>query len=333
MAVTIYDVASRANVSVTTISKILNNKDFDISSATREKVLKIIKEMHFVPNALARSMVTKKTDTIGLIVPTISNEYFSEIANGIENAANLLGYTVIFCDTDEVRARELKNLNVLQEKCVDGIILVPTADADLKYKDEYKFDVPLVLLDRVFEEKTVESIRISFDNVRGGYMAANYLIKAGHRKIGLIVGANENKQSKDRIKGFKNALDEKNIKLDDNLIYNGKFDFESGYKAGEYFENKDVTAVFSLNDYMAVGFYKFLRSHKKSIPKDVSIIGYDNVAISNMTDPGLTTISQPKIEMGKTAAINLIKCIKKESYSSDIIFEPELVERGSVKRI
>lgn len=333
MAVTIYDVASRAHVSVTTISKILNNKDNDISSATRDKVLKIIEDMEFVPSALARSMVTKKTNTLGLVIPSVSNEYFAEIASGVEKAANSLGYTVIFCNTDESEEREKECLHVLQEKCVDGIIMVPTRDSNENNQKQLKFNTPYVLIDRVFDSFTNETIRVSFDNIQGGYMAGRYLLSNGHRKIGLIVGATTNKQSNDRIKGFKKALNEKKIELDEDLIFYGDYGYQSGSNAAEFFFNKDVTAVFSLNDYMAIGFFKYYRSHKKSIPKDISIMGYDDISMSAITDPGLTTISQPKIEMGRVAALNLINCILSKSYSKDIIFEPELVERDSVRRI
>lgn len=333
MSVTIYDVASLAHVSVTTISKILNHKDYDISAQTKQRVLNIIKEIDFVPCGLARSLVTKKTNTIGLMIPSITNQYFAEIARGVENGANSFGYNVIFCNTDEDNKKEREYFQLLQERSPDGIIMVPIQESEKLVTEEFKLDIPFMLLDRTYDDMDKNSYCVKFDNIKGGYTATKYLIKKGHRKIGIVTGSTKSKQSNDRLKGYKNALFDADIEIDPSLVYNGSFDYKSGIYAAEYFLKKNITAIFSTNDTMAFGIYKVFRENNIKIPGDISVVGYDNIPICNMLDPGLTTIAQPKLEMGRVAAENIIHLINKEGCDHDVMFGPKLIERESVKEI
>jgi LacI family transcriptional regulator len=333
MSVTIYDVADLSHVSVTTISKILNHKDFDISAETRERVLGVIKELKFTPSGLARSLVTKKTNVLGLLLPDISNQYFADMARGVEDGANSLGYNVILCNTDENHKKELEYLHILQERCTDGIIVVPIAESESIFTSEFDFEKPFVLLDRVYENMGTDINQVRFDNVKGGYLAVKCLTDRGHKRIGIITGSNRNRPSNDRLKGYKMALEHAGIELDKKLFYEGNFKYESGLEGAKYLIDSGVTAIFATNDIMASGAYKAILAQGLKIPDDISVVGYDNVSLSEILDPPLTTIMQPKNEMGKVAATMLVHMIKKEETEDDVVFQPSIVERQSVRVI
>lgn len=333
MAVTIYDVASFAHVSVTTISKILNHKDFDISDETRERVLAIIKELDFTPSGLARSLVTKKTNVLGLLIPDISNQYFADMARGVEDGANRLGYNVILCNTDENHRKELEYLHLLQEKGTDGIIIVPIAESEKLFTEEFNYDKPFVILDRVYENMSSDIFQVRFDNVKGGYFATRFLTQEAHKRIGIITGPSKSRPSKDRLNGYKAALAEAGIPVDKSLIYEGNFKFESGFEGAKYLLKQRVSAIFATNDIMACGVYKAITSAGLKIPNDISVMGYDDIMLSDMLDPPLSTISQPKVDMGRIASEMLIKQIKKEKISTEAVFEPKLIKRKSVRHL
>lgn len=332
MAVTIYDVAKLAQVSVTTISKILNHKDYDISEETRQRVLDVIKEMNFTPNGLARSLVTKKTNVLGLLIPDISNQYFADMARGVEDGANRLGYNVMLCNTDENSNKQQEYLNILKGRCTDGLIIVPIAGSETVFSSDFEMEKPFVVLDRVYE-KSKGIYQVKFDNVSGGYLATKYLIEKGHDRIGLISGPSTDRTVKDRLKGYKKALKEYGLKYDKSIVYIGNYKYASGVDGAKYLLKTDITAIFALNDLMACGAYKAITSVGLKIPEDISVIGYDDVILSDILDPPLTTISQPKYEMGKVAATMLINQLKNVEQEYERCFEPELIERNSVRSL
>lgn len=333
MAVTIYDVAKLAHVSVTTISKILNHKDYDISDETRQRVLNVIKEVNFTPNELARSLVTKRTNVLGLLIPDISNLYFADMARGVEDGANRLGYNVILCNTDENQKKEQEYLEILKGRGTDGVIIVPIAGSDTVFSSDFNFEKPYVILDRVYDNTENNLFQVRFDNVKGGYLATKYLIEKGHKRIGIISGPENDGTTKDRLKGYKLALEESHIALDDSIVFYGNYKFDSGVTGADNLIRKDITSVFAFNDLMASGAYKAITAHGLKIPRDISVIGYDNVYLSEMLDPALTTISQPKYEMGKVAATMLIKLLKKNQQETEAAFAPTLIERQSVRAL
>lgn len=333
MAVTIYDVAKLAHVSVTTISKILNHKDYDISDETKQRVIKVIKDVNFTPNGLARSLVTKKTNILGLLIPDIANQYFADMARGVEDGANRLGFNVMLCNTDENPKKEQEYLNILKGKGTDGIIFVPIAGSDIVFSKDFTYEKPCVVLDRVYDNPSSKIFQVKFDNIKGGYLATKYLIERGHMRIGIIAGPSNDKTVKDRMKGYRLAMEESNIPIDESVIYEGNYKFDSGIDGAEYLLKKDITAIFSLNDLMASGAYKSILAHGLKIPRDISVIGYDNILLSDILDPPMTTISQPKYEMGKIAASMLINQLKKVEQDLETTFSPKLVERQSVRKL
>lgn len=334
MAVTIYDIAKAAKVSITTVSKIMNNKSLDISEKTRQKVLKTMQEMDYKPSNVARSLVTKRTNVIGLLVPDISNPYFSEIARGVEDAAHRLGFNVIFCNTDEDQEKETEYIQILTKHEVDGLVFVPTAESPLASTQKIvATQKPYVILDRIYDHCGENTRQVYSDNVCGGYLAAKYLAEKGHRRIGCITGSIRNKSSQDRLSGYKQALEEAAIAFDSSLVYEGNYRYDSGVSGGEYLLRQRVTAIFAENDMMASGVYAALAERDIHIPQDISIVGYDDITLSKMLSPQLTTILQPKLEMGRAAAEMLIHAIKEEEYNPLAEFEPKLIERKSVRSI
>lgn len=331
MSVTIYDVASLAHVSVTTISKILNHKDYDISAETRQRVLDVIKTLNFTPSALARSLVTKRTNVIALLLPDISNQYFADMARGVEDGANLFGYNVILCNTDENPKKELEYLRLLKERCIDGIIIIPISEKDDIFTGKFKIQKPYVLLDRIYKNPGDDICKIRFDNVKGGYLATKYLIDKGHKRIGIITGPDINEPSNDRLEGYKLALGQAGIEFDMSLVYEKNFRSQSGYEATDILIKNGATAIFATNDLMASGVYKAVFELGLKVPDDVSVIGYDNVNLTELLDPHLTTITQPKMQMGKLAAKMLIAKLKGEKAENDIVFDPKIIERESVR--
>lgn len=330
---TIKDIANEAGVSVTTVSKILNNKDLDISPATRERVLAIIKEFNYTPNAAARSLVTKKNRLLGLLIPDISNEYFADMARGVEDAAHLLGYNVIFCNTDDDPDKEKDYLNILLEKTVEGILIIPVVyeqDPDVFAKLAAS-RVRMIVLDRVSDAIPESVPQVFFDNVQGGYLATKYLLDKGHRRIGCIRGPLDNKSAEDRLAGYRRALEEQGVAFDPDIVAEGNYRLKSGVAAAKELLAKDVRAVFVQNDSMAFGAYQAIHAAGKSIPDDVSLVGYDDIGASEVLTPPLTTVRQPCVEMGKISCAMLVAAIeKKPAAEMRHKFEPEIVERESV---
>jgi len=331
MKVTIVNVAEKANVSITTVSKILNNKADSISQNTIDRVMRVVEELNYTPNAIARSMITKKTGTIGLILPDISNLYFSGMARGVENIANRQGYHVIFCNTDDQQEREKESIQMLREKLVDGIIMVPALSSGIEHiQANMKNLKSYVLVDRVFNAYKYNMNCVYVDNVAGGYEATKYLIEQGHKKIACITGYIGEDSTKDRLTGYKNALQEAGIPIDRTIIMEGKYRLSGGERCAEHLMEYEVDAIFVQNDLMACGVYRALQKAGKRIPDDISVVGYDNVDYSVIMSPTLTTVEQHYCKMGETAANNLIHDIEGKAYEPVVLFTPELVIRESV---
>lgn len=334
MGVTIYDIAEAAQVSITTISKILNGKDQDISRKTHDRVLQVMEELNYKPNAIARSLVTKKTNVIGLLIPDISNPYFAELARGVEDGAGRFGYNVIFCDTDENQEKELVYLRILKQRGTDGIIFVPIAAShDELIKESKAYGRPLVVLDRGCECFDSNIGQVVFDHVMSGYLAAKYLIDRGHRRIACVTGPGTGKSSCDCLSGYRKALAEAGIGFDSALVFEGDCRFDSGVRGGTSLIHNGATAFFVEKVPMACGVYQAAFAEGKRIPEDISVIGYDDANLSCILNPPLTSILQPKLEMGRKAGEILARMILGKHGDLYVEYKPRLEERQSVKRL
>lgn len=320
MAITIKDVAKEANVSITTVSRVINNKDEGVSKETKEKILKIMKKLDYRPNGIARGLVTKKTNTLGLILPDITNPFFPDLVRGVEDTANMYGYNIILCNTDDDIAKEKTYIKILKEKCIDGIIYTSTIKSENhNVKTLLKYEIPFVMLDRLIDIKGIPYIYA--DGESGMYEIIRYLIKNNHKKIAYISGPITNYTAVQRYEGYKRAMDEAGLKPDEDLILEGNYKMNSGFKCMSEILNKkkQFTAVACANDLMAIGALECVRAHNLKVPEDISITGYDDIYVSNVITPKLTTMAQPTYEMGCLAARILIKSIEGKNDEKEIM--------------
>lgn len=333
MKMTMKEIAKMAGVSVTTVSLIINGKDQSIGAETRERVLKLIEETGYVPNGIARSMITKQTRTLGLMIPDITNPYFASMARGIEDAARKAQYHVILCNTDENQEREREYLQLLRRQNVDGVILVSAAAAEHEEKSILKeFKKPLIFLDRRGTEQTEASV--GFENRKGAYLAVCHLIESGHVKIGCITGPLQNKSAQERHQGYLDALREAKIDPNPEWVVEGDYQMAGGEAGIRILKDRGVTACLIANDWMAYGAYKACYEEGIQIPEELSVVGFDDLAISQAMVPPLTTVHQPNIAMGEAAVEQIVSWIQSGKPPKECkMFEPSLVVRNSVKQI
>jgi LacI family transcriptional regulator len=336
MRTTIKDIAKKTNLSITTVSMILNNTG-NFPEKTRQLVIKTAEELDYVPNALARGLITKMTKTLGLIIPDIRNMFFSTLAKGIEDECRKNGWTLILCNTSDIFKRDLEYIDMLQSKGVDGILYCMSNDTSLENYQELveqlrRKGIPYIMVDRSYN--VGDEIVAKLDHFNGGYLAGNHLLDLGHTKIACITGPIHLQDSRARLEGFKKALNDRNLDVNPHLVIEGSFDIASGETAIDKLKDKEFTAVFAFNDYMAFGAYKGLRKLGFKVPDDISLIGYDNIFLAENFSVPLTTIHQPVNELGKVATNYLINSIKNRSKIEVIQpFEPELIVRESTARL
>ncbi len=331
MGITIKDIAAEANVSTTTVSRVINNKP-DVSESTKEKIKKIMETHNYKPNKIARGLVMKKTKTIGLIIPDISNPFFPEIIKGVENKAKQLGYSVIICDTDNQIMEEITSIDLLLSQQVDGMITALSTDVIDEFNNSNLDNFPIVQLDRNIPQ--LDYPTVSINNKLSAYKAGQHLINLGHKSIVHVTGELKTKTAQDRLFGFKEVLRANNIEINEENIIKGDFSRESGFNAFvKMVEWGLPSAVFFANDLMAIGAYEAADKYNISIPEDISIIGHDGISFSEVVKPRLTTMVQPKKELGEIAAELLINIIKKNAKEpKDVILTAELIRRQSTRK-
>ncbi|UJG57460.1 LacI family transcriptional regulator [Bacillus paralicheniformis] len=331
MKKTIYDVAEAAGVSISTVSRVINNTG-RISRSTRQRVHAVMKELDYQPNVHASALTGKRTNIIGLLTPDIAKPFFGELAKSVEERAGELGFSMMICSTDRDPKKETTYFSVLKQKSVDGIIFatgIENQESMDALEDIAKEGIPLVMISQ--DRALVPLDVVVIDDFMGGYLATRHLISLGHKTIACIAGDGSTTGEKDRLKGFQKAMDEAGIKVNESLIAGTGFSLECGKKAAaQIFESNIPTAVFAMNDVLACGVIQTAREWGLQVPTDLSVIGFDNTFLAEMTDPPLTTVSQPIEEMGRRAAELLAEEISGEKSSKNkIILMPELVVRQS----
>jgi LacI family transcriptional regulator len=337
--VTIKDVAERANVSITTVSLVLNNKSSTISKETIEKVKKCAYEINYFPDPIAASMITKKTKTIGYILPNIENTFFAKIVKSVETELISNGYNLIISNSNESFERDKKAIMLLNRRNVDFLIYTPSIES-LQKENINKIndllssnDTPYLLVDR--EILGLDCNKIVSDNEYGGYLATRHLIENGHKSIACISGPLEVSSAFNRYNGYLKALKEAGIDNNDKLLLIGNYSFESGYELGlELIKRRGVTAVFVTNDLMAYGVIKACKEHKIKIPNDLSIVGYDDLFYSAILEVPLTSVNQNVGLIAKRVSDYVFNALKNKTVlDSDvekILIQPKLVIRNSV---
>lgn len=308
MAKGIKQIAEMAGVSITTVSHVVNGTRF-VSQERRDRVLEVMRRLNYRPNRLASGLRQCKSSTIGIVVPDITNPYFAEIARGVEDACFENNYSAIICNSDAKPETEAHYLSMLAEKQTDGIVLVNVGKRGSKSPAKLIPDIPLVMLDRELPGLAVDSIQV--DNGLGGRMAAEHLFNLGHRRIACIGGKPDVHPSWDRVDGFVDFMRQAGAPLPARMIFTGDFQFMSGYAMAKkaMVGATPPTAFFVANDLMACGTIRALSELGLRIPGDVSVVGFDDIMLSEMFNPPLTTIGQPRLEMGRTAVRLLLERI------------------------
>ncbi|WP_252502397.1 LacI family DNA-binding transcriptional regulator [Sporosarcina sp. Marseille-Q4943] len=320
----IRDVAKHAGVSVATVSRVLNDKGY-VSVETRKKVEAAIADLNYRPNEVARSLFNKQSNTLGLILPDIMNPFFPELARAIEDTASKLGYTVILCNSDEDEEKAQRYIDVLLQKYVDGIII---SSNTIQEKTIRELTIPVVCIDREIS-KDIPTIVV--DNKEGARMATRFLKEKGRRKIGHIRGPLEIINAEERCEGYREVVSGEEW-FQESYIVNGHYRMDTATEATlELFRrHPDIDGIFAANDTMAIGAMKAAYEHGLKVPEDISIIGFDGIALAKASIPELTTIEQPLYELGQKAAKMLIKLIKGQDVKKTFYqFDVQLIERDS----
>jgi len=326
---TIREVAESAGVSYATVSHVINNTRV-VSPETRQRVVNAMTELNYRPNALARSLRQGKTNTLGLVLPDSANPFFAEISRSIEDEAFNRGYSVFLCNTELNIQRELFYVDVLSKKQVDGIIFVAAGDQADSLDFLAREGMPVVMIDRNVPNVQVDAVLP--DHQLGGFLATRHLIQLGHSRIACIAGPSSITPSVERITGYRNALEQGGIPFDEKLIIRGDYHAQSGMEITHSLLKMDPrpTAIFALNDLMALGALRAAAEAGFSVPRDLAVVGYDDLEISQFTTPPLTTIAQPKKEIGLKAVSLLVERITQNNRSPRrLVLPPELIVRRS----
>ena len=326
---TIQDVARRAGVAPITASRVLNHSGY-ASEETRARVEEAAAALGYVPNSLARGLRSKRTNTLALVMTDITNPFFTLIARGVEDTASNSGYTVIFCNTDESEAEEEKYLNILVQKQVDGVLLVPACSNTQSLKFLRSNEIPFVLIDRSVPDARADLIRC--DTEQGAFNLTRHLIELGHERIVAITGPREVSTSQDRASGYERAMKESGLADFVQVCY-GSFTQDSGYELTSQILSLHPrpTAFFGGNNFISIGILKALRDAGLGVPGDMSVVGFDDLPASLIVDPFLTVAAQPAYQMGCQATELLLKRIAGQlpEASQEIILPTEMIVRRS----
>ncbi len=325
----IKDVALLAGVSSTTVSHVVNRTRF-VKEASRIRVEEAVRELGYVPSAVARSLKHNTTRTFGVLIPNNSNPYFAEIIRGVEDRCFNAGYNVILCNSNDDPVREASYLRVLAEKRVDGLVLVAShRDASLR-KALVELKIPLVLLDREIPGLACDLVEV--DHVLGGMIATRHLLGLGHRGVACISGPPELSPSSQRRAGWKRALAEAGAMRRESDLARGDFSSRGGYLAMQSLLRRKPrpSAVFVCNDLMAFGALAAAHEAGIAVPEQLSIVGFDDIELAAFSTPPLTTVAQPKRQIGTTAADLLLERLESNrSEERRVILEPQLKIRDS----
>ncbi|GEN81898.1 HTH-type transcriptional regulator DegA [Sporosarcina luteola] len=326
MKPTIYDVAKEAGVSIATVSKIINNKG-GISEKTKKNVLRIMEELRYQPSVMATALTGKNTKSIGLILPDLANPFFSELARKIEDRGHDLGYSIMICSTDYKKEKEKKYIQLLKSKSVDALILASGFENEEVINNLLKERLPIAIVAKNFPSISINTVAI--DDFQGGYIATTHLIKLGHTRIAMI--ARDVYSNRERLRGYYQALRDYELDYKFDFCFAPESNVETGQKiAMEIFDSPmPPTAFVASNDLLAIGVIQAARQRGLNVPRDLSVIGFDNTIIAEVFDPPLTTVSQPIGDMGKEIMDLTVGEITGEKSKRKVILVPELIIRKS----
>jgi LacI family transcriptional regulator len=327
--VTIIDVAEEAGVSYSTVSRVVNNKTY-VKPETRAKVLQAMTRLGYQANLHARSLAGGRSNVIGLLVVDLTTQYVGEIIRGIDEVLTANQYELMLYTTHRRKTKESAYVNMMARGLADGLLIVLPRDPEAYLRSLRERDFPYVLIDQLGIDET--DLTVTAANRDGGYAATRHLIELGHRRIGIITGWMDMVAARHRLDGYRAALADHHIPLDEGLIYMGDFTQISGFHGTHHLLElpEPPTAIFASSDLTAMGVMDALRGRNLKIPADLSLIGFDDVPMSVVLIPQLTTVRQPLTDMGHRATQMLLDLIQKpEEKQNSIILPTELIIRES----
>lgn len=332
MTVTIYDVAREANVSMATVSRVVNGNQ-NVKPATRKKVLEVIERLEYRPNAVARGLASKKTTTVGVIIPDISNDLYAELARGIEDIATMYRYNIILANSDQKEDKELSLLDTMFGKQVDGIVMMSENVTEKLQKSMNHSSTPVVLAGSVDESETLYTVNI--DYYQAAYDAIKLLIDNGHTRIAFITGPLDfTINGKYKLKAYKQALEDAHIPIDDALIITDEDSYDNGMESWSVLNEieEPPTAYFAGGDELAIGIIHAAQDHGKSVPEDLEVISSENSKLARMVRPQLTSVVLPLYDIGAVAMRLLTKIMNNEEIDERNVILPYRIEmRQSVR--
>ncbi len=326
---TIRDVAERAGVSPITVSRVINDSGY-VSDETRREVEAAIEELNYVPNILARSLRSKRTHTLALVITDVTNPFWTTIARGVEDKAVENGFSVILCNTDEDPEKEQSYLEVLLQKRVDGVIIAPVTSHGANLHSLSRLGVPYVVIDRRVEG--MDTDLVTGDSVGGAYELTKHLIELGHRRIGIIAGPEQVSTADDRLAGYLKALEEFDIPVDEALIKRGQFNQEAGYELTKKLLELEErpTALFAGNNFIAIGALTALWELEVRVPDEMALVTFDEIPHLSAVYPFLTVAAQPAYDMGNIATELLLERLDgRREENREVVLPTRLILRQS----
>jgi len=334
---TLKSLSEKLGYSESTISRVLNGKaeKYRISKKTADLIMKTAKDLNFTPNVIARGFRLNKTHTLGLVIPDISNPFFASIARCVEHEARKSGYSVILCDTEENTNIEIKSIQLLQDRNVEGLVVAPVGQIADHLESVYNVGLPIVIIDRYFPDKNLPYV--TSDNYQGAYEAVSYLINNGHRRIACIQGLEHTSPNNDRVKGYKDALLNNNISSENFIIVGDSFGELNGYTETKILLGKTErpTAIFAFSNLISLGALKAIKEENLSVPDEISIVAFDDQSFYNHLVTPMSSIAQQRNEIGQIATKIIFKQIKSMIHpvAEGMLIPTKLIKRASVKRI
>ena len=331
MSITIYDVAREANVSMATVSRVVNRNP-NVKPATRKKVMATIEKLGYRPNAVARGLASKKTTTVGTIIPDISSIFFSELARGIEDIATMYKYNMILSNSDQNKDKELQLINTMLEKQVDGIVFMGGNITEEHVEQFSTASVPVVLAATYDGSRKIPSVNIDYEEA--AFEATELLMNKGHKQPAFIYGQDHIESNNLKFAGYKRALKAANLEVNEDYIVDKSYSYEAGINAVNQLLSlsEPPTVVFVASDEMALGVIHGAQDRGLVVPKDLEVLGFNNTRLATMVRPTLSTIIQPMYDLGAVAMRLLTKYMNKEEVEeSNVILPHRIVERDSTK--
>lgn len=327
--ITMNDVAREAQVSIMTVSRVVNNKT-EVSPATRQLVLNVIERLGYRPSSIARGLATKHTATLGVVVPDIANPFFAGVVRGAENQAYAEEYSVFLCNTNEDPEREIAVLQSLEEKRIDGLLLCASRLPEDKLRQIVGCFPATILVLRQLKNDNVQAVLV--DDESGGQMATQHLLRSGHQKIGFLAGPMLSYSGQCRMRGYLTAMEAAGLPVNPDWILNGAPYVHNGRESAHRLLSSfpELTAILCFNDLVAVGAIQACAELGKKVPNDLAIIGFDDIPLASLVTPPLTTCRTPQEKLGSTAMQTLLKQIRGGGNDQEkIVIRPELIVRAS----